>query len=238
LQYLQSVLNLRDEDILPILTIHNYSLNPPPSPSLSPPTQQSRKGRIAGEKLGLDLGASFRQTKPPVEDDLSSEKGIDYTKLRDLLKEQKWKEADQETYNVMIRAVGKKSGNWFTADELLNFPCTDLKTIDALWVKYSKGHFGFSVQKQIYVECGGTLDGKYPGNKIWQKFADRVGWRKDDRWLSYDELNPSFSSPNGISPRLIFFCGVGRVGTWAINLGGGGKVRFSSLASRLVKCSR
>ncbi|CCQ59603.1 GUN4 domain-containing protein, partial [Crocosphaera watsonii] len=38
-----------------------------------------------------------------------------------------------------------------------NFPCEDLRIIDQLWVKYSNGQFGFSVQKQIYMdELGGT----------------------------------------------------------------------------------
>lgn len=98
---------------------------------------------------------------PAPEDDLSSEKGIDYRNLRDLLKAGQWREADSETYKTMIRAVGKKSGDWFTRYELLNFPCTDLLTIDQLWVKYSTGKFGFSVQKQIYLETGNPLDGGY-----------------------------------------------------------------------------
>ena len=101
----------------------------------------------------------------------------------------------------MIRAVGKKSGQWFTTDELLNFPCTDLRTIDGLWVKYSQGKFGFSVQKKIYVECEAKLDGKYPGDKIWHEFCERVGWRKDGSYLRYKDLkaNPSFS-PAGEFP--------------------------------------
>jgi hypothetical protein len=141
---------------------------------------------------------------PAQKDDLSSEKGIDYTHLRDLLKAQDWRAADDETYKVMIRAVGKKSGDWFTKDELLNFPCTDLRTIDCLWVKYSQGKFGFSVQKQIYKECGAKLDGQYPSSKIWNKFCDRVGWRKGGRrqeYLDYQNLkaDPSLS-PAGEFP--------------------------------------
>ncbi|WOD39539.1 caspase, EACC1-associated type [Nodosilinea sp. E11] len=128
-------------------------------------------------------------------DDLNSEKGIDYTRLRALLKAGNWRDADKETYEVMICAVGKKSGDWFTSEELLNFPCTDLRTIDGLWVKYSQGKFGFSVQKKIYVECGAQLDGKDSGDEIWHKFCERVGWRKDGKWLSRFDLqaNPSFS---------------------------------------------
>jgi len=152
--------------------------------------------------------ASPKPPKPPAEtqpnaqrqwsaiqDDLKSEKGIDYTRLRNLLKAGKWRDADQETYQVMIRAVGKRPGDWFTADELLNFPCTDLRAIDRLWVKYSQGKFGFSVQKKIYVECGIEPDGRYPGDEIWYKFCERVGWLKDGRYLSYKDLkaNPSLS---------------------------------------------
>ena len=109
-------------------------------------------------------------------DDLSSERDIDYTKLRDLLKAGNWKEADKETYEVMIKAVGKKSGEWFTDNELLNFPCQDLRTIDQLWVKYSERRFGFSVQKEIYLSVGGKADGEYHRD-AWEKFGNKVGWR-------------------------------------------------------------
>jgi hypothetical protein len=144
--------------------------------------------------------AEAQQQKQATEDDLSSEKGIDYTRLRDLLKAQDWKTADRETYEVMIRAVGKKSGDWFTSNELLNFPCADLLTIDRLWVKYSKGRFGFSVQKQIYVECGAKLDGQYPGDTIWSTFGDKVGWRVNGSWIYYSEVTFSTSAPQGHLP--------------------------------------
>jgi hypothetical protein len=58
----------------------------------------------------------------------------------------------------------------FELKQLLNFPCTDLRTIDGLWVKYSNGHFGFSVQKEIYLSVGGKADGKYY-SKAWEKLA-------------------------------------------------------------------
>ncbi|MGF1524644.1 MAG: GUN4 domain-containing protein [Leptolyngbyaceae cyanobacterium] len=133
-------------------------------------------------------------------DELKSEKGIDYTHLRDLLRAEDWKAADRETYEVMIRAVGKEPGQYFISDELLNFPCADLLTIDRLWVKYSKGKFGFSVQKQIYVECGATLDGEYPGDKIWDQFCDRIGWRKEGIWFGYSDVTFDTTAPTGHLP--------------------------------------
>jgi len=161
------------------------------------------------------------------QDDLGSEKGVDYTKLRDLLKAGKWKEADQETADRMLEAMGK--GSWWDveAEDLLNFPCKDLKTLDQLWVKYSNGKWGFSVQKRIYVECGAKLDGKYPGDKIWRDFGDRVGWRKDGSW-QYDQLTFDLSiSPLGEFPRKF---GILR---YLYQL----RVQVPSLAQRLVNCS-
>jgi hypothetical protein len=131
-----------------------------------------------------DTPLIIQPKQPPQTDHLASEKGIDYTRLRDLLKAGEWQEADEETYRVMIQAVGKKDGDWFTSDELLNFPCTDLRTIDQLWVKYSKGHFGFSVQKEIYLSVGGKADGNYD-EEAWQEFGDRVGWRVNRSWIHY-----------------------------------------------------
>jgi hypothetical protein len=145
-----------------------------------------------------------------------------YQQLEAYLRTQQWKAADDETYRLMITAIGKEEGEWFEPEELLNFPCTDLRTIDQLWVKYSEGKFGFSVQKQIYVECGAKLDGNYPGDKIWVKFGDRVGWRKDGGWLSYNELNPSLSSLKGNFP----LCGGGV----------GGAFLFGFLFSRTETC--
>ncbi len=195
---------------------------------------------------------------------LRSEKGIDYTHLRDLLKAGKWREADEETYEVMIRAVGKESGDWFESDELRNFPCMDLQTIDRMWLRYSQGTFGFSVQKRIYVECGAKLDEENPSHTIWDKFAERVGWRtagnwwREGKWLSYEDLkaNPSFS-PAGEFPSLLggkASVGLGLVGLkltaprasydpgqfesiFSFYFGDFDKPLLSHVAPRLVNCS-
>ncbi len=80
-------------------------------------------------------------------------------------------EADQETLKVMLQATNRVSDGWLDEASLINFPCKDLQTIDRLWVTASKGHFGFSVQKEIYVRCGGKLEGAYPSDKVWQNLA-------------------------------------------------------------------
>ncbi len=54
-------------------------------------------------------------------------------------------------------------------------------TIDRLWVKYSNGIYGFSVQKKLYIECGAPLDTKY-NEGIFQEFGRRLGWYRDNNW--------------------------------------------------------
>lgn len=118
-----------------------------------------------------------------------------YASLVNYLANGRWRNADEVTYQVMRQVVG----GILTSEALREFPCDDLHILDHLWVKHSGGKFGFSVQKQIYVETGNPLDGEYHEN-TWEKFSDRVGWRKDGNYLKYDlKANPSFS-PAGKFP--------------------------------------
>jgi len=129
------------------------------------------------EKLSPELMASL-QTLGTVAQDSK------YQTLEDHLSHQRWREADEETYRLMITTVGKEEGQWFDRADLENFPCEDLLTIDRLWVKYSNGKWGFSVQKQIWQDCGSPMS----YNDEWEEFGDRVGWRKDNDWVTYDNL--------------------------------------------------
>lgn len=138
---------------------------------------------------------AFKALSVDTEDDLSSERfgGNYYIKLRDLLKAEKWKEADRETANRMCEVMDRQEDGWLSKEDIQFFPHQDLKNIDQLWVKYSNGKFGFSIQKKIYLECGAKLDGKYPGDGIWSNFANQIGWgiglNKGDyfntRWIGH-----------------------------------------------------
>ena len=120
-----------------------------------------------------------------------------YENLRDLLVAGKWKEADGDTAKVMLKVAGREKEGYLNTESIDNFPYEDLRTIDQLWVKYSNGKFGFSVQKQIYESLGGTRE---YDQKIWEAFGDQVGWRQGGKWLSYSELNFSLDKySRGIS---------------------------------------
>lgn len=86
----------------------------------------------------------------------------------------------------------RQEEGWLDVKDIDNFPCEDLRIIDQLWVKYSDGRFGFSVQKDIYKKEGGTRE---YDEKIWKAFGDKVGWREQGNWLSYDKLNWALKAP-------------------------------------------
>lgn len=134
-----------------------------------------------------------------------------YQQLEQYLKNGQWKEADEETYRLMITTVGKEVGQYFEAEELLNFPCEELLAIDGLWVQYSQGKFGFSVQREIYLskEVGGIADGSYD-NEAFKRFGDNVGWRESGSWefrMKYD-----IAAPLGHLPEMEVKGGGGRRG--------------------------
>ncbi|WP_353929476.1 serine/threonine-protein kinase [Okeanomitos corallinicola TIOX110] len=97
---------------------------------------------------------------------LYSATGVDYTKLEKFLRHKQWQKADAETWLVMRQALSKPSSKYLFNSDLEKFPSEDLQIIDYLWTKHSEGHFGFSVQIQIYESCG----------RDYGKFCDIVGW--------------------------------------------------------------
>ncbi|MEG5067500.1 serine/threonine-protein kinase, partial [Microcoleus sp. B3-A4] len=169
----------------------------------------------------------LREPIPPTVADVSvqlkSARGVDYTRLRDLLAAGKWQEADEETLKVMLKAGRREKEGWFDRESIENFPCDDLRTIDQFWVKYSQGRFGFSVQKKIWLEVGGKVD-----YETECKLGDRVGWRKGCSWLNKSDLTFNKQAPTGHLPRIGVFGGLGGFGMVGV---------YSSLPSRAVSCN-
>ena len=133
---------------------------------------------------------TFRPSPPPTPSR--------YTKLETLLQSQNFRGADIETDRVMLAVANRQSEGWLRIEDAENFPCKELRTIDNLWLKYSQGKFGISVQQEIYKNLGGTK--QYDVN-VWRSFGDRIGWRSGGSWLTYNELNFSISAPTGQLPR-------------------------------------
>lgn len=150
---------------------------------------------------------------------LPSYVGVNYQNLENLLKAGQWKAADEETTRVMLKVAKREQSGWLNYESIENFPCTDLRTIDQLWVKYSNGHFGFSVQKRIWLECGGKVD--YETECL---LGERLGWRNKIGWLKISYNYWPLDSTQGHLPSYK-------------PLPLGRHLSTSSLASRLVNCN-
>jgi len=143
------------------------------------------------------------QTLPPMN---NQTKGVNYHQLEQLLKAGKWYKADEETTNKMLEVAGRTQEGCLRTEDVYDFPCEDLRTIDQLWVKYSNGRFGFSVQKRIYQSLGGACWRIEP--KVWDAFGDQVGWRVGGSWLYYNDLKFNQTAPVGYLPSGVWRCGV------------------------------
>jgi serine/threonine-protein kinase len=106
-----------------------------------------------------------------------------FRNLDKLLATGKWKEADIETYKVMLKIAGRQKEGNLDFNSIKNFSCSSMQDIDKRWVKASNGRFGFSVQKQI-----------------WTDIASTAGWRTKNNWLRYSDLTFNINAPRGHLP--------------------------------------
>ena len=120
-----------------------------------------------------------------------------YQALLNYLAAGRWRAADEETSNVMLEVAGQEERGYLMPDDIDEFPCEDLRIINQLWLKFSGDRFGFSVQKKIYEELGGTREYNL---KVWKSFGDRVGWREGKNWMDYDELTFKLNAPQAHLP--------------------------------------
>ncbi len=127
-----------------------------------------------------------------------------YDHLQRLLAAQQWQAADQETRAALLKLYHLNVEAQLQTEQIRDLPCTDLRLIDQLWTKYSRGRFGFSVQKAIWQKYDRRFWNKAD---VWQAFADRVGWRThnlfvDNHWKRYNEITFNLNAPAGHLPFL------------------------------------
>ncbi|MGB7444274.1 MAG: GUN4 N-terminal ARM-like repeat domain-containing protein [Coleofasciculaceae cyanobacterium] len=124
---------------------------------------------------------------------LNSDKGIDYSKLQHLLVERDFLRADSLTLEKLCELAGPAAiqRKWPYFSEVDKFPITDLQTINNLWFIHSQGHFGFSVQRELWLSVG----------KNWEKLWPKIGWKTGNDWTRYpNEFIWDLKAPRGHLP--------------------------------------
>ena len=126
-----------------------------------------------------------------------------YQKLEEYLQQQDWKKADYETALIMYQWMVIENYDDFY-DLFRGVSLDVINEIDRLWMQYSNQQFGIKGQAKFYRDLGGTE--RY-NEEIWDRFGDRVGWKKGGRWLELDEVAYHTTEPININnlPVLMYY---------------------------------
>ena len=73
----------------------------------------------------------------------------DYEKLVNYLANGEWGKADRETERIMLKFANRESEGEFDAESISQIPCSCLRDVDLLWMHFSRGYFGWGVQKSV-----------------------------------------------------------------------------------------
>ncbi|MFN3360051.1 MAG: GUN4 domain-containing protein [Pseudanabaenaceae cyanobacterium] len=117
-------------------------------------TKFNQEGRLVLTPQGLSLkfrrpgtvgAAPMVMSVAPV-----AKPGDMYDALRSALAQGNWQQANQETWHLLCQDLGKPPGTYISKEEMGQLSCELLQTIDRLWLDYSQGKFGFSVQQELF----------------------------------------------------------------------------------------
>ncbi|MDB9345385.1 serine/threonine-protein kinase [Nodularia spumigena CS-586/05] len=178
----------------------------------------------------LDFNSTIHGISPSTKttsDPLISSLNFDYSKLHKLLADGNWIGADIETSNLLVSIACPRNGRWLDSESIKRIPCEDLRTIDQLWIHYSNGLFGFSVQYIIWKRVKGNVD----------EFGNSVGWRVNNSWIKYSEFTFSLDASKGHLPSYLEFLGFVWKSGWFGDYWDGDLSRVYALASKLTQCN-
>lgn len=129
-----------------------------------------------------------QESSPTQVESLGATVGADYRKLEAFLSQGQWQDADLETREMLLQVIGRV--DYLPGPAIDTFDCEALQAIDQLWVHYSEGRFGFSVQVKLLQAVEAD----------WDRFGDLVGWRINQIWQPGDNRRYSLQAPEGHLP--------------------------------------
>lgn len=125
----------------------------------------------------------------------TSARGIDYAPLERHLVLQEFEQADRITSALLRQLAGADAERrgYVYYSEVPAMASADLESLDRLWVCYSRGRFGFSVQARLLRVCNGRWDQLWP----------RLQWKTNGVWTRYPgSFHWSIDAPEGHMPLI------------------------------------
>ena len=119
--------------------------------------------------------------------------GQDHQPLQQALAMEAFEEADRLTMASLRQMAGPAAvgRGYVFFSEVAALAPVDLDTMDRLWVAYSRGRYGFSVQRRLLNACGGR----------WEQLWPRLGWKREGAWTRYPhQFTWSHDAPEGHMP--------------------------------------
>ena len=130
-------------------------------------------------------------------------------KLKSLLDNRQWQEADCETMQIFLRLTKRTKFGSLRENDIAKIPHATMQKIDLLWLEASNNHFGFAVQRHLWQnKLGLELAPKQLINsENLRDFGRLLGWYKDEELIkNRDRYQFSLAAPQGHLPSLRFPC--------------------------------
>jgi hypothetical protein len=106
---------------------------------------------------------------------------------------QRFEEADRITSALLRKLAGGEAvrRGYVYYSEVPPMASADLDSLDRLWVCFSRGRFGFSVQGTLLASCNGR----------WELLWPKLGWKDGGLWTRYPgSFQWSIDAPEGHMP--------------------------------------
>lgn len=137
-----------------------------------------------------------------------------YRELVNCLQTRQWRQADQETFLIMLHVTHREEQGWLNSKAIETFPCEDLQRLDRLWGEHSNEKFSFRRQRRIYHNTPLPKPSLLRlSNATYDKaliFSKTVGWWRSgaEFYKYYNQLTfdlEDYDIPDGHLPALWFW---------------------------------
>lgn len=99
---------------------------------------------------------------------------VQLLEIANLLRNDKWREAAEQTTIFILQQTRRSEKDWLRLEDIDRISCEYLSELNELWLIYSNGRFGFSVQEKIYEQVKNNILSSSVQNEIRKLIAEYI----------------------------------------------------------------